>query len=116
MLDPSGQILNRVAYVYPAQHVQDVDGGVGYVYPENPTATVQCSIQQREAELRTDELNRVTRAYFYHLLMTVDLGLMPRDKLVWIDTSGNARDLFVEAIRDEGGRGEVFTVRAVELR
>ena len=113
MLSPSGQVLENAIDIYRAILGQDSAGGPQY--PDFPSQiAVPCSIQPREVDEIVDEQNRVTQVQYYHVFFSDDPGVRARDMMQYTDARGNTRILFARATRDEGGRGAIFVVRAIE--
>ena len=114
MLSPSSMVLINRCDIYPAVTGRDVDGGTAYTYPTRTGASVPCSIQAQGVIEVVDDQQRVTQLNEYKVMFANQQDVSPRDKLVYVDAGGVTRELFVEAQRDEAGRGAAFTVRATE--
>jgi len=119
MRSPSPRVrINRVD-IYPGIKGQDADAGVKYTYAETPAISqVSCSVQFLGIEEIILEWgqDRVSQVNTFQLIFSSPQGLSPRDKIIWGDSSGNARTMFVTGDKsDEAGRGSTFIVKAIEL-
>ena len=114
MLSPSSMVLINRCDIYPAVTGRDVDGGTTYTYPTRTGASVPCSIQAQGVLEIIDDQQRITQLGEYKIMFANQQAVKPRDKIVYVDPLGVMRELFVEAQRDEAGRGAAFTVRATE--
>lgn len=115
MRKPSGRLLINRVDVYVATTAQGADGSYQPTYPSTPTySSVPCTVQSPSININTDEFQRVTETKDYKVMFATDLGLNPRDKIVWIDSSGVSHSLFVDASKDYAGRGAAFGVHASE--
>ena len=114
MRNPSARVLINRVNIYAAIPGRDVDGGVQFPYPPMPTYVKQpCTVQPISASEIEDQ-GRITMIRGYKIMFGVPIALSPRDKIVWVDNVGNTRNIFVQANRDEAGRGAAFTVYAEE--
>ncbi len=112
---PSSRVLVNRVDIYVASPGRDADGGVQFPYPSTPTMRqVACTVQPGMTVEIEGEQQRITKLTEYKIMFASPQNLSPRDKIVWVDASGATRDLFVEADRDEAGRGAAFTVHATE--
>lgn len=114
MLSLSPNILNQRINLYFAALSEDSSGGPQYTTDTPDITNVPCSIQPREVDELIDDQGRVTQVQWYHVFFASNPGVTPRDLMTYVDTRGVVRRLFVRATRDEGGRGEIFVVRAIE--
>jgi hypothetical protein len=48
-------------------------------------------------------------------MFTENYSLKTDDKIVWVDTAGTTRNLFVLGSDDQAGRGAVFVVNCQEV-
>jgi len=76
-------------------------------------ANVSCTIQGRATEV-VDDQNRITQLTSFVIIFANFVGVMPRDKITFVDNNGNPRTTFVESIEDMAGRGAAFKVYARE--
>jgi hypothetical protein len=107
-------LINRVD-IYAAVAGQDADGGPTWTYPAVPTRRqVACSVQAGSVEEVVDEQQRVTQERQYGVMFAAATLVQPRDKMVYVDSSGVSHILFARVERDEAGRGAAFVVRAIE--
>ena len=115
MRSPSARVLINRVDVYVAGPGRDSDGGVQFPYPPAPTMKgVACTVQPGATGEIVDEQQRIAKLTEYKIMFASPINLSPRDKIVWVDAGGVTRTLFVEADRDEAGRGAAFTVHATE--
>lgn len=113
MRSPSARVLNQTCAIYRATRGQDTSGGASYSYGSSASASLACSAQPHEFE-EVYENDRVTQVRHWRLMFTVDPGLLSRDKVVWTDRAGVTHTGFVQASRDEAGRGAAWTARVIE--
>ncbi len=115
MRSPSARVLGNSVDVFVGAASQDIDGGlqVGYT---SPTMTgVPCSVQFRESLEVVDDQQRIAVANSYHILFGQPQNLTPRDLILWTDTDGILRKLFIDAAPpSEAGRGGTYVVRCSE--
>lgn len=116
MRAPSARVLSNNVDIYLSTLAQDADGSYLPTYPTVASMfDVACSVQPQGVEEVFDDQERLTQEYIYEVYFgTMNPGVNPRDKLVWVDFSGVPHTLFVRPSRDNAGRGSVFTVYAVE--
>lgn len=115
MRSPSSRVLTNTVDIYAGTSAQDADGGPQWTYPAVPTlARVPCSVQAGAVEEITDEQQRVTSERQYKVMFGSATLVGPRDKLIYVDSSGVTHTLFARIERDEAGRGAAFVVRAIE--
>lgn len=50
----------------------------------------------------------------YNVMFTQDYSLRTDDKIVWVDTAGATRNLFVHGNADQAGRGAAFVAQCEE--
>lgn len=102
------------ASIYSAIGAQDQVGGYAPTYSDTPAhANVLCTAQPHEYE-EVYEDGRVTQLRKWRLMFTDDMGVRPRDKIVFSAPDGTIHTIFAELSRDEGGRGMAYTVRGTE--
>jgi len=88
---------------------------VQFTYPTAPTyPQVPCTAQAQGFAEVVDDQQRITQIVEWKILLGTAIVVSPRDKLVFIDQADGIHTMFVEASRDEAGRGSAFTIRAVE--
>lgn len=114
MRRPSGRVLANRVDVYSATWTRGLDGSPMPQYPTVTYPAEPCSVQFEGVRVNTDEFRRVSEDKDYRIVFGRDLGLKPRDKIVWVDNAGTTRLLFVEASKDYAGRGAAYGVRATE--
>lgn len=115
MRSPSSRVLANRVDLYLATLGQDADGAPQWTYPAIPTrAGVACSVQAGAVEEVVDEQQRVTQERQYKVMFAAATLVKPRDKFVYVDSSGVSHTLFARVERDEAGRGAAFMVRAIE--
>jgi hypothetical protein len=114
MRSPSSRVLINRVDIYVATPGRDSDGGVQFPYPASLAMRgVACTVQpQVVAEI--EDQGRVTKITEFKIIFGTPQNLSPKDKIVWVDNAGVTRLMFVEADRDEAGRGAAFTVHATE--
>lgn len=107
-------LFNRVD-VYSATWTRGLDGSPQPQYAATPDHPAEpCSVQFESVSVNTNEFQRITEDKGYRVVFGRDLGLKPRDKLVWVDNAGTTRFLYVDASKDYAGRGAAYGVRATE--
>lgn len=117
MRRPSARVLHNRVDLYRA--IPGVSG-TGYkpTYASYPDVVlIPCSVQP--VELMAGEEGgpqRVNVISGYRLIFDRDWGMSVRDKLVWTDSLGTTRNLFVETTKDNAGRNAAFSVVAVEIQ
>lgn len=112
MLDPGMICVNPVS-IYSAIRTQDTTGGVQYSYATSATATLMCSAQPIKYE-EIYEGDRVTIMRHWNLIFDSDPRVRPRDEMIWTDFANATHIGFVQASRDEAGRGLAYSVRVME--
>ena len=117
MRSPSARVLINCVDIYRAVSGPDADGGPQYVYPPAPSLAQQsCSVQYVDTGEEVDELDRVSKVNWYHLIFVNNPHTRPRDKIVW-NEQGAIHTMFVESNPpSEAGRGSAFFVRTKEYR
>jgi hypothetical protein len=106
--------INTVS-LYRYRPGQDVDSGATADESTLIAAGVQCSVQQTDAV--SEVVNKRAReTVMYDVLFWTDYDLRIKDLIVWIDSAGVARDLFVAGQLDQAGRAACWKVKAKEVR
>lgn len=114
MRSPSARVLINRVNIFQSMSARDNDGGPQYPYPSKPTYLNQACTVQPIGAAEVEDQGRITMIRSYKIMFGVPIALNPRDKIVWVDNVGNTRNIFVQANRDEAGRGAAFTVYAEE--
>lgn len=116
MATPSGAVLSNRVDIYKA--VQGRAGtGVQFTYPDAPdVSAAPCSVQAVIRRSQPDDLARLSAYMMYDVHFGTNYSLKIRDKLIWKDSVGILRNLFVEYMFDDSGRGYVFTARCTEVQ
>jgi hypothetical protein len=110
-------VLANTVDIYAALDGPPSDGIGGPVWPYPPTPTysrVACTAQPVEYEELVDAQERVTQLVHWRLIFASQQAIDPKDKFIFVDSSGVTHTLFVNAQRDNASRGAAFTVKAVE--
>lgn len=117
MRKPSARVLANRIDLYRA--IPGVSG-TGYrpTYPDTPdVSSIPCSVQPTQLVAGEEGgPQRVNVINAYRVITSRDWNMGVRDKLVWTDTLGVSRTLFVETTKDNAGRGAAFSVVAVEMQ
>lgn len=103
--------------LYRFTPTKDAAGGItGSPYTTAFAIGVTCSVQP-SAPVRemVDATGRLIQATVYDVMFTVNYSLKTDDKIVWVDTAGATRSLFVLGTDDQAGRGRVFVVNCQEV-
>lgn len=115
MRSPSAKVLDNTCDIYQSSAGRDADGGVQFPYPTLPTyAQVPCTAQAQGFSEIEDQ-GRITQIVEWKIMFGSFIGLSSRDKIVWTAADG-PHIAFVEADRDDVGRGAAFVVRATERK
>ena len=115
MRSPSSRVLVNTIDIYVANPGRDTDGGVQFPFPSIPTySSVPCTAQPQDFGEVIDDQGRITQLVEWKIMLGTNIVVNPRDMLVFRDQADGMHTMYVEASRDEAGRGAAFTIRAVE--
>ncbi len=117
MRSPSARVLINCVDLYRASRGPDADGGPQFLYNASPDLAGQAaSVQYVDTGEEVDELDRVSKVNWYHVIFSNNPQAKPRDKIVWKE--GNlTHTMFVESNPpSEAGRASAWIVRAKEYR
>ena len=119
MRSPSARCLINAVDIYVGTEGRDLNAGPKEIHPATPTfAGVPCTVQvgayREEPATDADGQDRVTQLLEYRIMFGQNYAVTARDKIIYVDSSGISHTLFVQAQRDEAGRGAAFTIRADE--
>ena len=119
MRKPSPRVRKNRVDIYTNVSGPDAGGGVQFTFSTTPTASqVPCSLQFRGVEevVLDWKQDRISQVNTYWVMFASQQALSPRDKLIWVDSLGVQRTLFVNVSNtDEAGRHSAFIVKAIEL-
>lgn len=116
MRKPSSRCLVNTVSLFRFAPVQDEDAGVAANRYGAAFATgVPCSVQPAEPERFLDgDTARLIQKTMWDVIFRDDYSLATDDKIVWVDTAGVSRKLFVHGNADQAGRGAAFVVSCEE--
>jgi hypothetical protein len=115
MRSPSSRVLANRVTIYAGVASLDADRAPQYTYPAVTYASEPCTIQPMGITEDTDDQQRVTQTTQYKMIFSRQLHFGPRAMVLWTDSTGRTRTLFVETGKfDNAGRGAAFTVTAQE--
>ena len=113
MRNPSSRILKQSVNIYAAIKGQDRAGGPSYSYPVLTQYAVPCTCQPTGFS-EIEENGRLTVMRQWRLMFGRDTAAGLRDKIIFTDPAGVSHTLYVQATRDEAGRGMAYSVTATE--
>lgn len=116
MRKPSARILVNTVDLYRYTPTKDAAGGVtGDPYTTAFAEGVKCSVQPAAPERGFDnETGRLVQKTMWNVMFTQDYSLRTDDKVVWVDTAGATRNLYVHGNADQAGRGAAFVAQCEE--
>lgn len=116
MRSPSARCLPNRVDLYRFVAAKDAAGGVtGSPYGAAFATAVPCSVQPATPERGFDgDTGRLFQKTMYNVMFTQDYSLRTDDKIVWVDTAGATRNLFVHGNADQAGRGAAFVAQCEE--
>lgn len=117
MRKPSARCLPNTVDLYRFTPTKDAAGGItGSPYTTAFETGVSCSVQPSAPERFLDDTTgRLIQKTVYDVMFTVNYSLKTDDKIVWVDTAGATRSLFVLGTDDQAGRGAAFVVNCQEV-
>lgn len=118
MRSPSARCLINRVDLYRFAAVKDTAGGVtGTPYTTAFATAVPCSVQPAAPERGFDgETGRLIQKTMWNVMFTQDYSLRLDDKVVWVDTAGATRNLYVHGNADQAGRGAAFVAQCEERK
>ena len=115
MRHPSARVLANRVNIYVAVASLDADRAPQYTYPTLTYSNEPCTVQPVGTAEDTESQTRVSQTTQFRLIFSRELNLSPRAQILWTDTTGTVRTMFVETGKIvQAGRGSAFTVTAQE--
>ena len=114
MRSPSSRVLKQRIDIYVSSPGRDVDGGVQFNYPTTPTYPQVRATTQAQTYDEIDDQGRITMVVEWKILLGEFVVVSPRDMIKFNDPQGIQHTVFVEANRDNAGRGSTLGIRAIE--
>lgn len=117
MRSPSPRCLPNRVDLYRFTGTKDAAGGItGDSHPIAFATNVACSVQPAAPERFVDNTDRLVQKTMYNVMFLQDYSLRLDDKIVWVDTAGAIRNLFVYGNADQAGRGSAFVAQCEERK
>ena len=114
MRRPSARILADSIDVYRATWVQDRSGRSSPSYGSTPTyAGVPCTAQPG-GYVEVSDQGVLTTQKEWRFILGESVAVSPRDRITFTDMRGVSHTVYVEASRDEAGRGMAFSIKGLE--
>jgi hypothetical protein len=116
MRSPSARCLINRVDLYRFVATKDAAGGIaGNPYGTPFATSVACSVQPAAPERTFDfDTGRLIQKNMWNVMFNQDYSLRTDDKIVWVDTAGATRNLFVYGNADQAGRGGAFVAQCEE--
>jgi hypothetical protein len=114
MRSPSLRVLKQSCDIYPATAGQDRGGRFQPSYATSPTYRgVPCTAQPG-VYVETFDQGAAIKLREWRLMLGRSVTVKQRDRIVFADPAGITHTVYVEADRDEAGRGAAYSIRCTE--